>query len=131
MNFALNLGGSNHMLIVKNKKAYASQFISKNKIFIQCSWQEASDLEEDIYFAIPRQLIELKDKDSLEEEDIAVKVKLDNEARYIRPREKSNSFALINREEKIIFFLARKDIKIGEEITYVLDITAFENVKIQ
>jgi len=118
------------MLFVKNGKAYARQSIKRGETIISSRWIEDSQNKKNFY--VPNECVNLGSEDALEMEALVRSVTLINNASYIQIGERSNADAYISDlNNGPVTFIANKDIKEGEEITYSLHPSCFNNVKIQ
>jgi SET domain-containing protein len=118
------------MLFVKDGKAYAKQNIKRGETVISSRWIEDSENKENFY--VPNGCVNLGSKDALEMEALVRSVTLINNASHIQIGKKSNTDAYISDlNNGPVTFIANKDIKEGEEITYSLHPSCFNNVKIQ
>ena len=118
------------MLFVKDGRAYAKQNIKRGETVISSRWIEDSENKENFY--VPNGCVNLGSKDALEMEALVRSVTLINNASHIQIGKKSNTDAYISDlNNGPVTFIANKDIKEGEEITYSLHPSCFNNVKIQ
>ena len=114
-------------IIKQDDKVYANRDYLVAEEICKTSW---SDSVNEKKFPLPNQFIKLGDKSSLDYKDIISQVGLIGIGKYIKARSNTNSEAYIDLELSTVTFVACKCIKAGEEITYNLHYSCFENVKI-
>ena len=115
-------------MIKKDNKVYAEKDYGIKEEICKTSWIESGS---DKNFPLPNRIIKLGDDDALSTDDMFKLVSLVGIANYIRSGPKTNAEVYINFDKQLVFFLASKPIKSGEEIVYTFDPSCLNDVKIQ
>jgi SET domain-containing protein len=115
-------------MLIKEDKAYADKDYNLKDVVCECSWLESKG---DKKFPLPKLTLELGSKEAISTDDMFDYVSLIGDASKIQTSQKPNVDAFINFQSQTVSFVANKNIKEGEEITYTLHTSCFDNVTIQ
>jgi len=115
-------------MIIKNDTAYADKDYQIKDVICTSKWLDTIG---DKTFPLPKLDLEIGDKQAISTDDMFTFVSLIGEAKNIKSGPKPNTDAYIDFDSQTITFLANKNIKESEEITYTLHPSCFNNVKIR
>lgn len=127
MSFQLKRGEKT-MLIIKNDKAYSSKNIAKTELVSSCTWIPQKT---NYNFLLPKKTLYLNSKDALDITDLFEKVYINNDCGFIHADKNFNTEVYIDFIKQKINFVACKDIKKDEQITFSYHSSCFNNAKIQ